>query len=62
MRISVTAGKLTAVCLIGLVLGGSCAKKDDSLLSTMFDIEARSMKGAPPSTVEELRATKWRRP
>ncbi|MGD9938449.1 MAG: tetratricopeptide repeat protein [Clostridia bacterium] len=53
---AVTMMRITAACLMGLLLLGSCAKKDDSLLSSMFDIEARSMKGAPPSTVEELRA------
>ena len=56
MRISASALKIASVCLMGLVLLGSCTKKDDSLLSLMFDIEARSMKGAPPSSVEELKA------
>lgn len=56
MRITAPVLTVAAVCLTGLVLLGSCAGKDDSLLATMFDIEARSMKGAPPSSVEELRA------
>jgi len=56
MKISAPTRKLIAVLLLGIILLGSCAKKDDSLLALMFDIEARSMKGAPPSTVEELKA------
>jgi tetratricopeptide (TPR) repeat protein len=56
MKISAPTRKLAAVCLMGIIFLGSCAKKDDSLLALMFDIEARSMKGAPPSTVEELKA------
>ena len=56
MKTPTIAVKAILVTLLVLVAGGSCAKQDDSLLSTMFDIEARSMKGAPPSSVEELKA------
>lgn len=56
MKISTPVFKVAAIGFIGLVFLGSCTRKDDSLLTAMFDIEARSMKGAPPSTVEELRA------
>jgi tetratricopeptide (TPR) repeat protein len=56
MKFSAPVVKFVAVSLAGLVFFGSCAGKDDGLLATMFDIEARSMKGAPPSTVEELKA------
>lgn len=56
MRVPAQSLKVVAVLLIGLVLLGSCTGKDEGLLASMFDIEARSMKGAPPSTVEELKA------
>lgn len=46
------------VTLLGaLILVLSCSSgSDKSLLENMFDIEARSSKNAPPSTVEELKA------
>lgn len=50
-RLTIALTMLSVVVFLGSCSSGS----DKSLLENMFDIEARSSKNAPPSSVEELK-------
>jgi tetratricopeptide (TPR) repeat protein len=54
-RLSMAIGlALVALAILGLA---SCSSGEDkNFLERMFDLESRSMKNAPPSSVEELKA------
>jgi len=54
-RIKTAAPALVALALAALSSLASCSSEDDNFLTRMFDLDARGRKGAPPSSIEEMR-------